>query len=107
MTPADVLEKAADLLMYSGWCQGFYAKDIKGRKVLERDPSACRFCAIGAVLRVGRGHAEAVRGAYAALQRVVPGERIAKWNDAPGRRRTEVVATMRSVAADLRAKACH
>ena len=53
MTTAEVLQKARDLIAdESRWTHGYYAKDESGHDVEPNEPSACRWCALGAVYHV-------------------------------------------------------
>lgn len=100
MTPQDVLRQAADLIERTGWCQGVSAMNDSLIPVPVDDPSACRFCAIGAIRHVG-----ATRGCYIesvdavhALALVIDDDYIGLWNDAPARTKEEVIATLRRAA---------
>lgn len=89
MTPADVLERAADVLDERGWCQGRLSDDDK------------RVCARGAIDLATCWFVEAV-SAEDALQAHV-GAVVTTWNDDASRTKTEVQAAMRECAAELRA----
>lgn len=53
MTTAEVLQKARDLIAdESRWTHGYFARDEHGFEVEAIEPSACKWCAIGAVYRV-------------------------------------------------------
>lgn len=48
-TALDVLKGARQRLADNGWHTGTLAKDKDGNNVLTSDPSACSFCALGAI----------------------------------------------------------
>lgn len=51
MNTVEILEKARELISdESRWTQGEYARDNRGHDVDFNDSSACKFCALGAVL---------------------------------------------------------
>lgn len=67
MTTAEVLQKARDLIAdESRWTHGYYAKDAQGYDVEPNEPSACCWCALGAVLHVEDLHSEEEAGSDAA-----------------------------------------
>ena len=49
------------------WTQFVYARDIRGLKVVEDSPVACRFCLLGALNRVARSDRETYHRAIVAL----------------------------------------
>ena len=53
MTTAEVLQKARDLIAdESRWTHGWFARDEDGYEVQPNEPSACKWCALGAVYHV-------------------------------------------------------
>lgn len=53
MTTAEVLQKARDLIAdESRWTHGYFARDEQGYDVEPNEPSACKWCALGAVYHV-------------------------------------------------------
>lgn len=90
VTPADVLDAAADLLDRDGWCQG-YDKDDDGR-----------YCARGATKAAASSDTLVGAGARIALTQRLPTHNIPAWNDTPGRTQEEVTSTLRRVARELR-----
>ncbi len=84
MTPADVLDAAADLLERDGWCQGNH----------RHAAGTCVDYALHAATQPVHNTAR-----QALQRRVGP---VAEWNNAPDQTAANVIATMRSVAADLR-----
>lgn len=105
LTPADVLNAAADLLEKPGaWTQGAASRDMFGNVGEEGDellPDAVCWCLAGAVEHVGgnwsRPYTTAIRAALG-LPMVGIGAQIAEWNDRPGRTQAEVVAKLREAA---------
>ena len=100
---SEVLDKAADLIEPAGaWGRVLYATNNQGVSVDAIDPSACRFCAMGAVYRAADVSSFkgvlSVRPARVLLAAVVGGS-IARWNDAPERTQAEVVSKLREAAA--------
>jgi hypothetical protein len=54
-TVLDVLRQTRELLSSpSRWTKETFARDARGNEVSEVDPSACRWCLIGAIGRVSR-----------------------------------------------------
>lgn len=96
MTPQDVLRQAADLIERTGWCRRAFARDKRRRVVGFYSKDACRFCVRGAIYRVGgaglNGDIERL------LKRHIGTRHISDWNDAPGRTKDEVIATLRRAA---------
>ena len=74
-----LLLKAANMIETHGWIQGA-ASNGHG------------FCALGAICLTGENYCAAID----ALHRIVP--QIMDWNDAPGRTKEEVIATLRKAA---------
>lgn len=106
MTPADVLEQAADLIENVGWVQG---TDMMVNAF--REPT--RFCAVGAcahVIRHGTSNSVVNQSALymastKALSVTLGGSgtaSVARWNDAPEQTREGVVEGLRQAAKDLR-----
>jgi hypothetical protein len=93
MTPAEVLEKAADVIDERGHCKG---------KLID---SSGRVCITGAICFAINGYAggRPVGGITQYLHAVI-GRDVISWNDAPERTAAEVTSTMRAVAAVLRAQ---
>lgn len=89
MTPADVLDAAADLLESDGWIQGEeqteHGRCVVGALVgsVGEEASLRTFCAAHDLLAV----------------RVGP---VPLWNDEPERTADEVIETLRKVAAEAR-----
>lgn len=91
MNAADVLDKAADVIVERGWCQREYEGEDG------------RVCVVGAMGQVS--HGKPWNDAYTALSTYL-GTRhtaLSYWNDVPGRTAGEVITALRSCAASLRA----
>ena len=53
MSPKEILIKAKELIQNKdNWIQGSYARDSKNNLVMVRDENACRFCAMGAIMKI-------------------------------------------------------
>jgi hypothetical protein len=98
MTPADALEKAAELVR-AGWIQGDYYDDAE-----------TQFCAMGALSKAcgernlleGVGIGSPLPLARAALVEQVGTALVTVWNDHPERTQDEVVEAMLQAAKILR-----
>ena len=66
-----ILEQARDLLA-QGYVRDTYAVDARARAVLPTDPSASRWCFLGAILCAGEGRGRDLGRALAAFKRVCP-----------------------------------
>lgn len=105
MSPAEVLEKAADLIESRGWCQGRYAAiGHNDDSCSHLDSRAACWCAEGAIGRVAGIQIPQLDGRYPAIAALRDhlGSPIVKWNDEMGRTRAEVVRELRACAAKLR-----
>jgi len=89
MTTAEIL-RAARAKIEQGRCQRYYAQDALGRKIMSVDPSAERFCALGAIHCVSP-YGDPRTNAKTALTKITK-VAIADFNDAPGRTQAEVLA---------------
>jgi hypothetical protein len=98
MSPSDVLNQAADLIERTGWCQGAYGRDEYGLEQGASSVSCISFCALGALRRISGNQFDARVGACKRLRRLIGGGSIDKWNDASGRTKKEVIATLRRAA---------
>ncbi len=115
MKPSETLNKAADWLETNDWCQGHEVdtgvEDFEFRDWDEgRHGPAQACCAWGVIQLVAPDRSSRV-GAIWALNRILGYEHLTEtdligpeftteWNDAQGRKKTEVVSTLRR-AADL------
>ena len=101
MDVAEVLERAADLIEPEGkWTQDAFARTEKGFPIGPREDNAACFCLRGAIIRAGDFSTE--REFPAAINRALrlsTAARAVRWNDAPGRTQSEVVAKLREAAA--------
>lgn len=83
----------AKALIEKGWHQGYYVRDVHGKRQLPTDANAVAFCAIGALERAGSDQpVVALAIAKKALRLAVPEQDVVGFNDAPGRTKEEVVA---------------
>lgn len=76
---------AARALIVKGWCRGTAAKNARNAAVPVDDPTASKFCAIGAVRRVA-GFMGA-NGAIMALCDFVPARALVTFNDSKRNKR--------------------
>lgn len=94
MTPADALDKAADIIETRGLWKGMNGGVLGG---------ACVYTALGECDR------DLLSPAIELLGKELRGTRwqglIVRWNDAPETSKDEVVETLRSVAAEARVDA--
>jgi hypothetical protein len=82
------------------WCKRSFARTWLGIPVPTRSGLARRYCALGAIMRVGRKLGLPVNDAHRALewQTVRP---IPDWNDEPRRTHGEVIAAFDAAIAAL------
>jgi len=80
-----LLNDAADVLVSSGWCQGYY-NDDQGRH-----------CLVGALYQAADQDWETVKDAKERVRGYV-GRNPLSWNDAKGRTQRQVVDVLRSAA---------
>ena len=84
-TPQKILERASAIIITLGWVQNNIAVDKAGDEVEPENPSAERFCAMGAVCRAchelgGKNY----NAAMLLLERYVGSLKTpTDWNDAP------------------------
>lgn len=90
-TPKTILRQARALVA-KGWTQDRYAADKWRHEVDFDSPSACRFCASGAIRRVSIG--SPVTQAYDLMDRAAGPDHagFVAFNDYPGRTKAEVLA---------------
>lgn len=92
---ATIILTTARALIAKGWCKDSQARDADGLEVLPNDPSAKKFCVLGALDRCCVNNAEGL-GSFRAAQELIReqiGTRsITEWNDNPRRRKREVLA---------------
>ncbi len=100
----EVLDRAIDLLMKFGWCQGTYAKDKEGRNIDLSSERAASFCVIGSIRRALEERKEMLPGQRWDTRDLIVREvarqartwdcsdpMLADWNDAETRTKAEVV----------------
>lgn len=100
MTPAEILDGAADYIEEYGWTQGPESSSVPG----------CPTCAGIAIDLAAKDGDEVVPEWFAAvdfLRGVVGASRfgaggVIDWNDAPGRTQAEVVTALRTAADNAR-----
>lgn len=109
MSTREVLVRAAALLREKGWTQGCSARDKTGFGLQSTSPDAMRFCAVGAMFRVCRGH-ESFFEAVRELARDAgvgdspdPSTAVMRWNDNPYQSADGVVRAMLTTAERLAA----
>jgi hypothetical protein len=99
---ADVLDRAADLILQKGWTQEVHARDESGDSDFVTADSAVCFCALGAISAAYGSDPSDETGVDAQfhLRKVLPAyASIPDWNDDPVRTKDEVVAKLREAAA--------
>jgi len=77
----------------ASWIQHDYARDAAGRLVLSRDPGACSWCLLGAVLSESSIEDKATSLVLNTLREVTKIQ-IDVWNDQPGRTHGDVIVTL-------------
>ena len=100
---ADALRKALALIRkgWIGWLSDGrmvpMAVDGRGRQVEPENRRACRFCSLGALERVVGREETLTHPAYYAIREVIGGRgfSVGAWNDAPGRKKSEVIAAFK------------
>lgn len=86
-----------------GWTQKSYARNAKGEDVLPNDPSACSWCAHGAMVAAFYGIEDAVQRnnehctAITRLSDSMGFSNIPMWNDDPHRSQEEVAAAFEAI----------
>ena len=93
MTIKAILQAARDLIA-KGWTQGAYARDARDAVTPYGGPSACKFCASGAIAHIIGGNAAASDEWYRALRVLTETTNwpIASWNDQPYRTQADVLS---------------
>jgi hypothetical protein len=103
LKPSEVLAKAADLIEPEGaWTQYQYARTKRGAPIGPCEEPAVCWCVKGAILRVvGDKLAAGPLWIIAAqhITRSADDGRLARWNDAGGRKQATVVAALRKASA--------
>lgn len=104
MNTLEILQSARDLLSDpSHWIQGSMAQDVNGRPTIPMSPKAVCWCLVGAICNANQGTAKevnALRLVRGAILRTDPTfhytDTIGDWNDAEGRKHSEVLAVLDS-----------
>ena len=68
-------------LLEGGWCRGSFAMDDSGKKENPDSPDACRFCLVGAVLRVCRSGTREIGEIVRALEKELGSHDLVPFND--------------------------
>jgi hypothetical protein len=103
MTPQEILLRAADIIEATpnAWTQGAMARNPKGLKVNPNHPTAACFCSLGAIQKAV---IDIPNAPWVEAEALLAGSlsnneatmlTIVRWNDAPERTVSEVVAQMR------------
>lgn len=98
MIPTTVLEviEAVDQKLSSEdkWMKGFFAKNANGYNCYSTDPSAVKYCLVGAIDSVlnllSEEYSELRRQTALLLGEIIPASCISVWNDNPERTFQEV-----------------
>lgn len=110
-TVADVLDAAADLLEKPGaWTTEACARSEEGQRIEWDSPDAVCFCALGAIFRESMLLQTQALDADDHFGRYLGGKNwqtISRFNDAPGRTQSEVVAALRAAATSARQGESH
>ena len=88
--------KASEFLKLYRWCQGAYAVNIDDVEVSIYDDEAIGFCITSAVVIVAKNQAHYL----SILDKLVEKtgyKSMVRWNDEPGRTKTEVIELLESV----------
>ena len=108
--PARILSEAADFLTKNEWIQDRCAADKDGISCDPCDEDAHKFCAMGALFRIGYGKGAtscaptgtpgraSVAAAQSALIRAIGGGSVSVWNDGVGMTKRKVIAMLRKAA---------
>lgn len=94
---SEVLDAAADCVEHVGFCRGSYAKKADGTSATPLDPTATRWCGLGAIVLVAAdtaAHGEAAN-AFGSLGGAV-------FNDDLNHTATDVAMALREAAARAR-----
>ena len=101
---AETLRKAALLLKESGWCQRAFARDSAGRRIDHDSPSACSFCAEGAIWRAIHDNEYAPTAHPWNAKRLFElhlGQTIHSFNDVRGRGVSRMIRELLKCADDI------
>ncbi|HEX2615849.1 MAG TPA: hypothetical protein VHL10_10180 [Nitrososphaera sp.] len=122
--PQELLERAYKYVQ-AGWTQGVNAVNAEGKSVYDFDPSAVKWCAMGAIGRAGADIKAVMLGNprvseldaryetnlayYLAINRLqeIIGDRatgVASFNDTVGRTQAEVLQVLKSAAESFAAE---
>lgn len=98
-----VLIRAANLLnKRKAWTQGMPARDKSGERAEMFGKDAVSYCVIGAIDKVVGWTSPVALRARNKLMKFLGISSLAKWNDAPKRKKKEVIAALRGAAATIK-----
>ena len=103
-TVAGVIDAAADIVQFEGWCKGMSRMDRNGNLAFD-DRDAIAWCAVGAIDRAARARNLYLVPSLAFLYNIIglPAHCLSQVND-QARNGAEVADHLRGLAKDLRAK---
>lgn len=81
--------KAVDYIK-KGWIRYLLAANSQNKVVNPRDPEACYWCSVGAILAAYHTNTDR-RNTYKKLEKVIGTKDIIKWNDDSNRTKEEVI----------------
>lgn len=111
MKPLTVLRRARALItLPKNWTQDAYARNKRALPVSQEDPTACRWCAIGAISKVTRTAKNAAvcysaRNAAAQFFSDAAGQHVVAFNDAATTKHADVLAVFDKAIALAKAAA--
>ena len=91
MTTKEVLIQARALIL-KGWTQEAFARDADGEPVSAKDPDACSWCVVGAVVAAYPDWDNLSKGLWDFLGRFVDEPCPDEFNDLPETTQTDVLA---------------
>lgn len=80
------------------WTASEYAVDAAGEPVDATEPAACKWCALGLLVRDFDANTSERRLADALLRDLVPNRRLVAYNDAEGRTAADIAALFEAAA---------
>ena len=93
--------REARALLAQGWCQCDYAQRADGRAVWVDDPTAVRWCLVGAILRARQSRWVPLVSLTVPSGRRRRWQDAQSWNDASGRTQAQVLAAVDARIAEL------
>jgi hypothetical protein len=96
---ASAILRRAVTIVKRGWRQGMSASKGIGLQVDPQSPEATHWCALGAINRAaGKDTLGQMEFAGECLRRATGTEFVHSWNDASGRKKSQVIAALRKAA---------